>query len=103
MTEQVTEFVVFNSEGKEIDWIDPVRSYTEDDDQFVIDNHFSPDIVIEKIAGQTYEFRQVDGVDPFIQVAKYESQPSLHEQLLNNPTVLSRMAELIETEAQDDE
>ena len=101
MTNQVTEFVVFDKDGIEVDWVDPVRGYTEDDDQFVIDNHFSPDIVIEKIAGQTYEFRQVEGIDPFIQVAKYESQPSLHEQLLNNPTVLFGMAELIKTEAQD--
>ena len=60
MTNEVTEFVVFNKDGIQTDSIDPVLFYTESDDHFVIDNGFNV-YMVEKIAGETYEFRIMGG------------------------------------------
>lgn len=52
------EFVVFNQYGKEVDWIDPVENFTENENYWIVDNGIFT-YEIKRQYGHTYKIRNL--------------------------------------------
>jgi hypothetical protein len=55
-------FVVMDATGKEIDWIDPLRSFSESESHWVVSNGLY-EYTIKKLPGHTYKIQHLEFVD----------------------------------------
>ena len=52
------EFVTFNKEGREVDWIDPVNDWQETETEFLVETDYGTHMV-SKTPGYTFEVREL--------------------------------------------
>ena len=65
MTEFIEQqFVLIDENGKEVDWVDPIRSFSESENYWVISNGLY-EYTIKKLPGYTHKIVTVSSIEFF--------------------------------------